>query len=314
MRCVGFSGMLWSFVLTLCSPNQPSATHPHFGQTCLFTNPPKFGTTNCGWNVWEIREKAGLSKMGVSCRRLIHIWCFHLLYHLANLLQKDSISRTSASVGPAHHIWCYHLLYHLANLSQKDSISRPTHHIWCYHLLYHLANLSQKDSISRPTHHIWCFHLLYHLANLLQKIASVGPTHHIWCYHLLYHLANLSQKDNISLTNASYMMLSSFVSSCKLVTKDSISRRARNPRFYFVHAGTKPRFLTKRGIKIGDSVLWSVGPTLSSFWLNLVIVRDNSAIDRTRPRNPRLKDVHTGTKLRLGDKKSNRDSGISGSG
>ncbi len=25
--------------------------------------------------------------------------------------------------------------------------------------------------------------------------------------------------------------------------------RARNPRFYFAHAGTKPRFLTKKGIK-----------------------------------------------------------------
>ena len=34
---------------------------------------------------------------------------------------------------------------------------------------------------------------------------------------------------------------------------------------------------------------------------------------RTRPRNPRFKDAHTGTKRRLVDKKSNRDSGISGS-
>jgi hypothetical protein len=33
-----------------------------------------------------------------------------------------------------------------------------------------------------------------------------------------------------------------------------------------------------------------------------------------RPRNPRFKDVHTGMKRRLVDKKSNRDSGISGSG
>jgi len=43
-----------SNVLTtnLCSPNQPSATHPHFGQTCLFTNSLKFGTMNCGWSVW----------------------------------------------------------------------------------------------------------------------------------------------------------------------------------------------------------------------------------------------------------------------
>jgi hypothetical protein len=34
---------------------------------------------------------------------------------------------------------------------------------------------------------------------------------------------------------------------------------------------------------------------------------------RTRTRNPRFKDVYTGTKRRLCDKKSNRDSGISGS-
>ena len=33
----------------------------------------------------------------------------------------------------------------------------------------------------------------------------------------------------------------------------------------------------------------------------------------TRPRNPRFKDVHTGTKRRLDVKTSNRDSGISGS-
>ncbi len=34
----------------------------------------------------------------------------------------------------------------------------------------------------------------------------------------------------------------------------------------------------------------------------------------TRPRNPRFKDVHTGTKRRLDVKTSNRDSGILGSG
>ncbi len=39
-----------------------------------------------------------------------------------------------------------------------------------------------------------------------------------------------------------------------------------------------------------------------------------AAMVACRPRNPRFKDVHTGTKRRLGDKKSNRDSGISGSG
>ncbi len=51
---------------------QPSETSPHFGQTCLFTNSLKFGTTNCGLNIWEIREKAGFSKMGTSCRRLVY--------------------------------------------------------------------------------------------------------------------------------------------------------------------------------------------------------------------------------------------------
>ena len=50
---------------------QPSATHPHFWQTCLFTNFPNILTTIRGSEFKEIREKAGLSKMGMSCRRLI---------------------------------------------------------------------------------------------------------------------------------------------------------------------------------------------------------------------------------------------------
>ncbi len=49
---------------------QPSATHPPFWQTCLFTIFPKRRTTIRGWNNWENREKAGLSKRGMSCRRL----------------------------------------------------------------------------------------------------------------------------------------------------------------------------------------------------------------------------------------------------
>jgi hypothetical protein len=54
------------------------------------------------------------------------------------------------------------------------------------------------------------------------------------------------------------------------------------------------------------------------FW-NATIFCDNFArwlqkIVATRPRNPRFKDAHTGTKLRLVDKTSSRDSGISGSG
>jgi hypothetical protein len=53
--------------------NQPSATHPHFGQTCLFAIFPIISTTNRGSPFWENREKAGLSKMGMSCRRLIEI-------------------------------------------------------------------------------------------------------------------------------------------------------------------------------------------------------------------------------------------------
>jgi hypothetical protein len=40
-----------------------------------------------------------------------------------------------------------------------------------------------------------------------------------------------------------------FVASLQDDTKDDsmICIRARNPRFYFVHAGAKPRFLTKKG-------------------------------------------------------------------
>ncbi len=31
-----------------CDLDQPPATHPRFGQTCLFTKSIKVGTTNCG--------------------------------------------------------------------------------------------------------------------------------------------------------------------------------------------------------------------------------------------------------------------------
>jgi hypothetical protein len=54
----------------------------------------------------------------------------------------------------------------------------------------------------------------------------------------------------------------SFMSPCHPSEKKQriVVSRARNPRFYFVHAriaGTKPRFLTKmRHQKIGDSVFW----------------------------------------------------------
>ena len=48
---------------------------------CLFGLPKssfgdhKFGTTIRGWNIWEIREKAVLSKTGMSCRRLYAARC-----------------------------------------------------------------------------------------------------------------------------------------------------------------------------------------------------------------------------------------------
>jgi hypothetical protein len=45
-------------------------------------------------------------------------------------------------------------------------------------------------------------------------------------------------------------------------------------------------------------------------WLQKIL----ATCDAIRPRNPRFKDVHTGTKRRLDVKTSNRDSGISGSG
>jgi len=53
--------------------NQPSATHPRFWQTCLFTIFPNISTTISGSQFWENREKAGLSKTGVSCRRMYKI-------------------------------------------------------------------------------------------------------------------------------------------------------------------------------------------------------------------------------------------------
>jgi hypothetical protein len=53
-----------------------SKTEKHFGpavgnsQTCLFTNFPNISTTIRGSQFQGIREKAGLSETGVSCRRL----------------------------------------------------------------------------------------------------------------------------------------------------------------------------------------------------------------------------------------------------
>jgi len=43
---------------------------PFLTQTCLFTIFPYISTTNRGSQFWENREKAGLSKTGVSCLRL----------------------------------------------------------------------------------------------------------------------------------------------------------------------------------------------------------------------------------------------------
>ncbi len=51
--------------IKIAYPIQPSATHPPFWQTCLFTIFPKLWTTIRGWNNWENREKAGLSKRGI---------------------------------------------------------------------------------------------------------------------------------------------------------------------------------------------------------------------------------------------------------
>jgi hypothetical protein len=61
-----------------------------------------------------------------------------------------------------------------------------------------------------------------------------------------------------------HIMLSSFVIILQTCYKRyaSVGPRARNPRFYFVHTGTKPGFMTKKGhqksgIPCSDSVLWS---------------------------------------------------------
>ncbi len=77
--CLGTISRVWVLVLgdsylkmaEKDGPKQPSATHPHFGQTCLFTNFPNISTTVRGSKFRRIREKAGLSKMGVSCWRLV---------------------------------------------------------------------------------------------------------------------------------------------------------------------------------------------------------------------------------------------------
>ncbi len=72
--------------LIIVRPMQPSATHPHFGQSCLFTNFPNISTTIRGSQFQGIREKAGLSKMGVSCRRLVQ--CGRMS---AKIYQRDGV-------------------------------------------------------------------------------------------------------------------------------------------------------------------------------------------------------------------------------
>ncbi len=61
------------------SQNKQSATHARFWKTCLFTNYPNISTTIRGSQFQGIREKAGLSKTGVTSTELptaeAH-WCY----------------------------------------------------------------------------------------------------------------------------------------------------------------------------------------------------------------------------------------------
>jgi hypothetical protein len=60
------------------------------------------------------------------------------------------------------------------------------------------------------------------------------------------HQSDKKEQRIVVTTSSCHCVRSYFVNpSCKYVTK--IQTRARNPRFYFVHAGTKPRFLTQNG-------------------------------------------------------------------
>jgi hypothetical protein len=70
----GFEICIERFVVA-CSIYAPQTSRvpllPHFDKPAFSRIPQKLWTTNRGWNVWGIREKAGLSKWGRSGTRLL---------------------------------------------------------------------------------------------------------------------------------------------------------------------------------------------------------------------------------------------------
>ncbi len=86
----------------------------------------------------------------------------------------------------------------------------------------------------------------------------------------------------------------------------SVCNRARNLRFLM------PLFGQKTGFRARMNEIKSGIPCsgLQDDYKNIALRCDALLLLMLRPRNPRFKDAHTGTKRRLDVKTSNRDSGI----
>ncbi len=118
MRRVGFSGML-----------QPSATHPHFGQTCLFTNSLKFGTTNCGWNVWG--RKVGRTFQNDFSKHFSRAWVLDLGY---KSLKSASKTHSEKFVLPKSSFGEHKLVTKDHSIPENQHIASHVATIFCNHL------------------------------------------------------------------------------------------------------------------------------------------------------------------------------------
>jgi hypothetical protein len=132
-------------------------------------------------------------------------------------------------------------------------------------------------------------------------VASQNPKHHITVATIFCnHLANLLQR-----LHESKHHMPSFVIILQSNTKIASNRNATSHHAMFCII---LQIVTKH----------SMNRSIASHKiLHCIMIHDllasSLACILTRPRNPRFKDVHTGTKRRLDVKTSNRDSGISGS-
>jgi hypothetical protein len=218
MWCVGFSGMLLSFVTTL--QDDQSSCKVYASQTKILE-----GRTKDWVCLFEALFKGGRRTIEKCFEKTVPTFCSafqNLRLGSIKLLQKIVASQKNRHItSHVATIFCNHLAKLLQKLiaSQKTNSSHVAT-IFCYHLAKLLQKIvaSHKNNTSHVAT-IFC----YHLAKLLQKIIASQKNQHIASHITIFcnHLANLLQKFIASQkTNTSHRMLLSFVSSCKVVIKE----------------------------------------------------------------------------------------------